>query len=79
MNADGSRTRRPRAAPTPALLREDIDEIAVLTLNRAQARNSLSEEMLAALRRRAGRILEATDARARCCDRRQGSCLFGRP
>jgi len=31
------------------LLREDIGEIAILTLNRPQARNSLSEAMLAAL------------------------------
>jgi enoyl-CoA hydratase/carnithine racemase len=33
------------------LVRENIGNIAVLTLNRPQARNSLSEEMLAALRR----------------------------
>jgi enoyl-CoA hydratase/carnithine racemase len=33
------------------LVREIIDDIAVLTLNRPQARNTLSEEMLAALRR----------------------------
>jgi enoyl-CoA hydratase/carnithine racemase len=38
-------------APSPALilLREDIGGIAVLTLNRPQARNSLSEAMLEAL------------------------------
>jgi enoyl-CoA hydratase/carnithine racemase len=42
------------AAPTPAvsgpiLLREDLSGTAVLTLNRPQARNSLSEAMLEAL------------------------------
>jgi enoyl-CoA hydratase/carnithine racemase len=41
-----------RAVATESpLLRENIGNIAVLTLNRPQARNSLSEEMLAALRR----------------------------
>ncbi len=33
----------------PVLLREDADNIAVLTLNRPQARNSLSEGLIAAL------------------------------
>jgi enoyl-CoA hydratase/carnithine racemase len=37
-------------ATDPPLVRENIGNIAVLTLNRPQARNSLSEEMLAALR-----------------------------
>jgi enoyl-CoA hydratase/carnithine racemase len=45
------RARAPAAASEPALLREDIGNIAVLTLNRPQARNSLSEAMLAALSR----------------------------
>jgi enoyl-CoA hydratase/carnithine racemase len=35
--------------PTPVLLRDDADGIAVLTLNRPQARNSLSEALIAAL------------------------------
>jgi len=35
--------------PAPVLLREDQDDIAVLTLNRPQERNSLSEALLAAL------------------------------
>src|SRR5256714_14832501 len=39
------------AAAAPALLRETIGNIAVLTLNRPQARNSLSEAMLADLSR----------------------------
>jgi enoyl-CoA hydratase/carnithine racemase len=38
------------AAPTPLiLLREDLDDIAILTLNRPQARNSMSEATLEAL------------------------------
>ena len=45
------RARTPAAASEPALLREDVGNIAVLTLNRPQARNSLSEAMLAALSR----------------------------
>src|SRR6266478_8577426 len=39
----------PAAANEPVVLRENIGNIAVLTLNRPQARNSLSEAMLAAL------------------------------
>src|SRR5689334_13927214 len=34
---------------TPVLLREDADNIAILTLNRPQQRNSLSEAVIAAL------------------------------
>lgn len=57
-----------RAATTPAagrppLLRENIGTIAVLTLDRPQARNSLSEAMLAALRQELERL--ATDKRIR--------------
>ena len=37
------------APPAPVLVREDKDAIAILTLNRPEARNSLSEAMLAAL------------------------------
>ena len=36
-------------AAAPPLLRENLGPIAVLTLNRPQARNTLSEAMLAAL------------------------------
>jgi enoyl-CoA hydratase/carnithine racemase len=39
----------PRAEAEEILVREDLDGIAVLTLNRPQTRNSLSEAMLAAL------------------------------
>jgi enoyl-CoA hydratase/carnithine racemase len=50
MKAQSSaRASGPAAANEPVVLREDIGDIAVLTLNRPQARNSLSEAMLAAL------------------------------
>jgi enoyl-CoA hydratase/carnithine racemase len=39
----------PAIRPAPALLRQDQDDIAVLTLNRPQARNSLSEALIAEL------------------------------
>jgi enoyl-CoA hydratase/carnithine racemase len=48
MNAQTSAART-APAPSPILLREDVGAIAVLTLNRPQARNSLSEAMIAAL------------------------------
>jgi enoyl-CoA hydratase/carnithine racemase len=40
---------RTAPAPSPVLLREDAGDVAVLTLNRPQARNSLSEGLIAAL------------------------------
>src|SRR5262249_48694508 len=50
MNAQTSAARADAASTAgPVLLREDIGEVAVLALNRPQARNSLSEELLAAL------------------------------
>jgi enoyl-CoA hydratase/carnithine racemase len=50
MKAQSSaRASGPAAANESVVLREDIGNIAVLTLNRPQARNSLSEAMLAAL------------------------------
>jgi enoyl-CoA hydratase/carnithine racemase len=49
MNAQTSAARADFVAAAPVLLREDIGEVAVLTLNRPQARNSLCEELLAAL------------------------------
>ena len=52
-----------RAASAPVLLREDLGEIALLTLNRPAARNSLSEALLAALTESLGGI--ATDKRVR--------------
>ena len=47
----------------PVLLREDQDDVAVLVLNRPQARNSLSEALLAALTESLAAI--ATDRRVR--------------
>jgi len=44
-----ARSTSPESATSPALLRGDIDGIALLSLNRPQARNTLSEAMLAAL------------------------------
>jgi enoyl-CoA hydratase/carnithine racemase len=38
-----------RSTSAPLVLRADVDDIAVLTVNRPQARNSLSAELLAAL------------------------------
>src|SRR2546423_8126850 len=52
-----------RATSAPVLLREDLGEIALLTLNRPAARNSLSEALLAALTESLGGI--ATDKRVR--------------
>ncbi|HXW25968.1 MAG TPA: enoyl-CoA hydratase [Xanthobacteraceae bacterium] len=48
MNAQSAAARAASASP-PILLREDAGAIAVLTLNRPQARNSLSEAMIGAL------------------------------
>jgi enoyl-CoA hydratase/carnithine racemase len=48
-NSASANTATAAASPTLILLREDIGGIAVLTLNRPQARNSLSEAMLEAL------------------------------
>ena len=50
MNAQTATATAVAAAPTPILLREDQGGIAILTLNRPQARNSLSEAMLEGLR-----------------------------
>jgi enoyl-CoA hydratase/carnithine racemase len=47
----------------PVLLREDFDDIALLVLNRPQARNSLSEELIAALTASLAEI--ASDKRVR--------------
>jgi enoyl-CoA hydratase/carnithine racemase len=52
-----------RAASAPVLLRENLGDVALLTLNRPDARNSLSEAMLAALTESLAEI--ATDKRAR--------------
>ncbi len=67
------------AAPSSLiLLREDIDGIAILTLNRPQARNSLSEAMLEALGDALTAIAHERAVRARR-DRRQRPGLLRRP
>ena len=48
MNAQAA-TVAAAASSALILLREDIDDVAILTLNRPQARNSLSEATLEAL------------------------------
>jgi enoyl-CoA hydratase/carnithine racemase len=49
MNAHAATAKQAAAPPALILLREDTAGVAVLTLNRPQARNSLSEAMLEAL------------------------------
>ena len=51
--------RRPGPTGSP-LLREDVGNIAVITLDRPQARNSLSEAMLAALQQELDRLAGET-------------------
>jgi enoyl-CoA hydratase/carnithine racemase len=52
------------AATSPVLLRGDIDGIALISLNRPQARNTLSEAMLAALRDQVASIADDRKVRA---------------
>jgi len=49
MNAQTATAKAAASSPDLILLREDVDGIAVLTLNQPQSRNSLSEAMLEAL------------------------------
>jgi enoyl-CoA hydratase/carnithine racemase len=49
MNAKTANAAAAATSPSLILLREDIDGIAILTLNQPQSRNSLSEAMLEAL------------------------------
>ena len=53
----------PLRSTAPVLLRENLDDVALLTLNRPQARNSLSEALLAALTETLAQI--AADKRVR--------------
>jgi len=50
MNPQSATAAKAASPPAPILLREDAAGVAILTLNRPQARNSLSEDLLAALR-----------------------------
>jgi enoyl-CoA hydratase/carnithine racemase len=59
-----AQTARASTAETPILLRETIGSIAVLTLNRPAARNSLSEAMIAALHAALNEIAEDKGIRA---------------
>jgi enoyl-CoA hydratase/carnithine racemase len=59
-----TRTANAAAASELILLREDISGVAVLTLNRPQARNSLSEAMLEALDEALSAIGHDRDVRA---------------
>jgi enoyl-CoA hydratase/carnithine racemase len=59
-----SRTARAAAPHTPILLRETVGGIAVLTLNRPAARNSLSEAMIAELHAALNDIHDDADVRA---------------
>jgi enoyl-CoA hydratase/carnithine racemase len=64
MNAQTSAARADAAPAAPVLLREDVGEIAVLTLNRPQARNSLSEALIAELADALGKIATERAVRA---------------
>lgn len=59
-----AQTARAATAPSPVLLRETIGSIAVLTLNRPAARNSLSEALIADLHAALDAIRDDTAVRA---------------
>jgi enoyl-CoA hydratase/carnithine racemase len=59
-----SQTARAAAPPSPDLLRETVGSIAVLTLNRPEARNSLSEGLIAELHAALRDIHDDTSVRA---------------
>jgi enoyl-CoA hydratase/carnithine racemase len=59
-----SQTARAAAPHNPILLRETFDSIAVLTLNRPETRNSLSEAMIAELHAALKDIHDDADVRA---------------
>ena len=66
------------APQTPILLRETIGSIAVLTLNRPEARNSLSEGLIAELHAALNEIRDDKSVRA-VVIARQRSGFFRRP
>jgi enoyl-CoA hydratase/carnithine racemase len=59
-----SQTARAAPPPSPVLLREMIGSVAVLTLNRPEARNSLSEGLIAELHAALNNIHDDTSVRA---------------
>ena len=75
MSAQAARASAPQP---PILLRETVGSIAVLTLNRPAARNSLSEAMIAELHAALDEIRDDKSVRARG-DRRQRPRLLRRP
>lgn len=64
MSSHTARTALADAVSDPPLLREDIAAVAMLTLNRPRARNSLSEAMLKALGTALGAIAHERAVRA---------------
>jgi len=64
MNAQTSAVRADAVTAAPVLLRENLGEIAVLTLNRPQARNSLSEALIGELADVLGKIATERAVRA---------------
>jgi enoyl-CoA hydratase/carnithine racemase len=59
-----SQTARAATPPSPILLRETLGSIAVLTLNRPETRNSLSEGLIAELHTALKKIQDDTKVRA---------------
>ncbi|HML11931.1 MAG TPA: enoyl-CoA hydratase [Xanthobacteraceae bacterium] len=64
MSAQTYASRADAASAVPVLLREDLGKVAVLTLNRPQARNSLSEALIASLSDALARIATERSVRA---------------
>jgi enoyl-CoA hydratase/carnithine racemase len=63
-NAMTSRSARVPVPPSPILLREHVGSTAVLTLNRPEARNSLSEDLIAELHAALNEIHDDKSVRA---------------
>ncbi|MDO9058917.1 MAG: enoyl-CoA hydratase-related protein, partial [Bradyrhizobium sp.] len=59
-----AQTARAATPPSPILLREEVGSIAVLTLNRSAARNSLSEGLIAELHGALNQIHDDAGVRA---------------
>src|ERR1700722_16563020 len=59
-----SQTARSPVSQPPILLREQVGDVAILTLNRPDARNSLSEGLIAALDAALREIHDDTGVRA---------------
>src|SRR6187549_1407793 len=64
MPAQTAQTARAATPPSPVLLRETVGSIAVLTLNRSEARNSLSEALIAELHGALNQIHDDKSVRA---------------